>query len=90
MKCPRCQAENPETTRFCGQCGIRIDAACPHCGQPVGTASKCCSARGEAAVARLALSFPEVSETDGPLEWIDSLVFRGVRSLPARFEAGRR
>jgi len=27
MRCPRCQAENPEGTRFCGRCGAPLDAA---------------------------------------------------------------
>jgi eukaryotic-like serine/threonine-protein kinase len=27
MRCPRCQAENPYETRFCGHCGAALDAA---------------------------------------------------------------
>jgi class 3 adenylate cyclase/tetratricopeptide (TPR) repeat protein len=61
MKCPRCQAENPDATRFCEQCGIRLDAGCPHCGQRISATSKFCSACGAAVVARLAMSFPEIS-----------------------------
>lgn len=25
MRCPKCQAENPETQRFCGECGTKLD-----------------------------------------------------------------
>jgi serine/threonine protein kinase/tetratricopeptide (TPR) repeat protein len=25
MKCPKCQAENPETKQFCGDCGTKLD-----------------------------------------------------------------
>src|SRR5712692_6795355 len=32
MKCPRCQAENPSGTRFCGQCAAPLAAVCPSCG----------------------------------------------------------
>jgi hypothetical protein len=24
LKCPKCRAENPETKRFCGECGTRL------------------------------------------------------------------
>ncbi len=26
MKCPRCDSENPEGTKFCGECGTKLDA----------------------------------------------------------------
>src|SRR5438105_15607902 len=61
MKCPRCQAENSDVTRFCEQCGIRLEAACPHCAQPVSVASKFCSSCGVALVTRLALSYADAS-----------------------------
>jgi len=32
MICARCQAENPDGTRFCGQCGAALAAACAGCG----------------------------------------------------------
>jgi len=34
MKCPRCQAENPEGSQFCGKCGqsFQAELACPQCG----------------------------------------------------------
>jgi len=25
VKCPKCQAENPETKQFCGDCGTKLD-----------------------------------------------------------------
>ena len=27
MKCPKCRADNPETQRFCGECGTKLDLA---------------------------------------------------------------
>jgi tetratricopeptide (TPR) repeat protein/archaellum biogenesis ATPase FlaH len=34
MKCPHCQAENPEGVKFCGECGksLSIKLTCPKCG----------------------------------------------------------
>ncbi len=32
MKCPKCQSENPDTQRFCGECGSKLEATCPKCG----------------------------------------------------------
>ena len=34
MKCPNCQAENPENARFCGNCGIRLKEPAPAPGDP--------------------------------------------------------
>jgi len=31
MKCPKCQFNNPEGKRFCGQCGAKIEIICPKC-----------------------------------------------------------
>ena len=34
MKCPKCQAENREGVKFCGDCGqsLRLEIVCPQCG----------------------------------------------------------
>jgi class 3 adenylate cyclase len=31
MKCPKCQAENPEGMKFCGGCGAKLERICPSC-----------------------------------------------------------
>ncbi|UCF85458.1 MAG: zinc-ribbon domain-containing protein [Desulfobacteraceae bacterium] len=31
MKCPNCQAENPETKKFCRKCGSKLLLTCPKC-----------------------------------------------------------
>jgi class 3 adenylate cyclase/tetratricopeptide (TPR) repeat protein len=33
MKCPKCQFENPDTQKFCGQCGAKLEKTCPNCGE---------------------------------------------------------
>src|SRR2546422_8128874 len=32
MQCPRCHAENRESRRFCGECGLSFASTCPSCG----------------------------------------------------------
>jgi class 3 adenylate cyclase/tetratricopeptide (TPR) repeat protein len=31
MKCPKCQFENPEGIKFCGECGAKLEIICPNC-----------------------------------------------------------
>ena len=31
MKCPKCQTENPEGIKFCGECGAKLEKVCPKC-----------------------------------------------------------
>jgi class 3 adenylate cyclase/tetratricopeptide (TPR) repeat protein len=49
--CPSCGFENPAGTKFCGQCGQRLQAGCPRCGSenPAGFrfCGECGAALGE-------------------------------------------
>ena len=31
MQCPKCQFENPEGIKFCGECGAKLERFCPNC-----------------------------------------------------------
>jgi class 3 adenylate cyclase/tetratricopeptide (TPR) repeat protein len=46
MKCPKCQSENPEESRFCLECGARIEIRCPECGKPLPLRAKFCNECG--------------------------------------------
>jgi class 3 adenylate cyclase len=48
MKCSRCQAENDAGARFCEDCGVRLETACPSCGTPVTPGKKFCRSCGAA------------------------------------------
>jgi class 3 adenylate cyclase/tetratricopeptide (TPR) repeat protein len=32
MKCPKCQADNPDGAKFCVECGNKLELICPDCG----------------------------------------------------------
>lgn len=32
MRCPSCGSDNPEGTKFCGECGVSFQPRCPLCG----------------------------------------------------------
>ena len=42
MKCPRCQHENAEAAKFCGECGTRLETVCPACQAANPLANKFC------------------------------------------------
>ena len=48
MKCPKCQTENPETNKFCRECGVSLSKVCPHCGTEVLPQDKFCGKCGQA------------------------------------------
>ena len=46
MKCSKCQYENPEGSRFCLECGEKIDLNCPECGRDLPNGTKFCNGCG--------------------------------------------
>ena len=46
MQCRRCQHENPDGMKFCGQCGAPLASACPSCGAVNPPGNKFCGQCG--------------------------------------------
>ena len=46
MKCPKCQFDNPEDSRFCLECGGKLERACPSCGKLLPLDAKFCNGCG--------------------------------------------
>ncbi len=46
MKCLKCGAEQPESAKFCNECGDKMDLACPQCGGRNPSGSKFCNECG--------------------------------------------
>ncbi len=47
MKCPKCQAENPETRKFCKGCGAKLILLCPSCRFENAPGDKFCGECGQ-------------------------------------------
>jgi class 3 adenylate cyclase/tetratricopeptide (TPR) repeat protein len=46
MKCPKCQFDNPDGSKFCGGCGEKFDLTCPECGANNPAENKFCNECG--------------------------------------------
>ena len=46
MQCPKCQFENPESLKFCGNCGAKMEIICPKCNAPNPAQFKFCGECG--------------------------------------------
>ncbi len=46
MKCPKCQFENPDGLKFCGECGNKLEKICPDCNFPNPPQFKFCGECG--------------------------------------------
>jgi class 3 adenylate cyclase/tetratricopeptide (TPR) repeat protein len=47
MKCPKCQYEIPEGSRFCNECGSQLEITCPKCRKANPPGSKFCNGCGQ-------------------------------------------
>src|SRR5438477_2330580 len=65
MECPQCRHANPPGTKFCGECGTRLQSLCPACQAPNPPTNKFCSECGQrlagAALAAAPASAPAVA-----------------------------
>lgn len=46
MRCPACDSENSELSRFCATCGGRLTVVCPHCTAAVSLGASFCTTCG--------------------------------------------
>jgi len=47
MKCPKCQHENSDNSKFCVECGYKLEALCPKCGYSNSPRFKFCAECGQ-------------------------------------------
>jgi predicted ATPase/class 3 adenylate cyclase len=56
--CSNCGAENPDTNKFCGECGAALAATCPSCGSANPAEKKFCGECGTALTAYSSAAAP--------------------------------
>jgi class 3 adenylate cyclase/tetratricopeptide (TPR) repeat protein len=47
MKCPNCHFKNPDTQKFCGECGSKLEKVCSNCGSTNPSEYKFCGECGQ-------------------------------------------
>jgi hypothetical protein len=65
MKCPRCQADNTDTAKFCTDCGqpLQVDLVCPQCHHTNKPTARFCEECGNALIEQAHIpTKPPVSE----------------------------
>jgi hypothetical protein len=46
MKCSECNSENPDDSKYCLECGKKLELACSHCGKMLPLSVKFCNECG--------------------------------------------
>ncbi|HJX41693.1 MAG TPA: adenylate/guanylate cyclase domain-containing protein, partial [Anaerolineales bacterium] len=82
MNCPHCSAQNPETARFCMQCGRAMLQVCPNCSAENPPQANFCGSCGQALNAEPQTEAPATDTRDKLLQYIP-------QELLAKLEAAR-
>jgi class 3 adenylate cyclase/predicted ATPase len=80
MECLRCQADNPDSGRFCTQCGAALPGKCVHCGAVNPPESRFC---GDCGTSLAAATQPSDGFTTAAMQMPSSL-----EESPASFISG--
>jgi len=64
LKCPACQFENSDDSKFCVECGQKIELRCPDCGKVLPLNAKFCNGCGRRLTDPDEFSPPELSLHD--------------------------
>jgi hypothetical protein len=77
MKCPKCQFENPDGMKFCGEFGAKLEKPCPKCSFPNPPQFKFCGECGQ----DLSISSepaPKILSFDEKLDKIQRYLSKGL------------
>jgi len=59
MQCSKCHTENPDTQKFCGQCGAKLEIICPKCSSHNPAKNKFCGECGHNLIPEPEIKKPE-------------------------------
>jgi class 3 adenylate cyclase/tetratricopeptide (TPR) repeat protein len=77
MKCPECQFDNPDTQKFCGECGSKLEKICSNCGNSNPALYKFCGECGHNLVVA-SKPFPKDLSFDEKLTKIQKYLPKGL------------
>src|SRR5262245_51456370 len=66
MQCPQCRHVNPSGTKFCGECGTKLQALCPACQTANPPTNKFCSECGQRLAQPSAAPVPTAAPAPAP------------------------
>ena len=75
MKCPKCEADNPEKAKYCIDCGKPMEFLCPECGATTPAKGKFCMECGYKLTSEPA---PKTISLDGKLEKLQQYLPKGL------------
>ena len=78
MKCPKCQFENPAGTKFCNECGNKLEVVCPRCTKPNSPGSKFCGECGHTLTSPVETNLPKDLSFDEKLAKIQKYLPGGL------------
>ena len=77
MQCPECQTENPDTQKFCGECGAELEKTCVGCGIKNPPQYKFCGECGQS-LALPSEPLPRESSLDEKIAKIQKYLPKGL------------
>ena len=80
MNCPTCGHKNPETSKFCLECGGRFALHCAQCGAELPAAAKFCNECGAKIVESRQSRVESEEDRDSRLSTLDSRLANSPRS----------
>ena len=89
MICLSCQAENPPDNRFCEQCGVQLEARCPHCGAPSRPDVRFCGKCGRRLIETEPAAAAPSEKPSGPADRQSRLVPYTPKHLADKILKGR-
>jgi class 3 adenylate cyclase len=88
MRCVSCGSDNPEGTKFCGECGIPVQTRCPQCDFANLPATKFCRECGTPLTGQpLAAKLQPLTASPPPASYTPSHLAERIRSEQAALEA---
>ncbi len=87
MRCPACQADNPEEYRYCEACGASLMRSCSRCGHANRASAKFCSNCGAALAASATTSS---TQRGGPLTYTPKYLAERILSARTALEGERK